>query len=270
MKSYAQWDEYLKIARNGYDRPINGTRSHRVLRGTDGDIILRLHSTNVVTLHADGTETINTGGWHTITTMKFISEHSRARVWRASNQLYVRTDSPTFTAPRVQKCRRCQDGQIKQCCQGPGWCYAEYRGSACEHGQTVNHRRSQCEHGQTTGHGLPSVDCWQCHGVGRFDYGSNAVHYQWDGRQLTIDSDGYPVGPASRWITDSPVVRRTRVTAAPARRPAPQLSPEWSNNSSETLGKYASDGRYAREFGTREGLEDLIADIDTLTSVGNE
>lgn len=192
--SYTRWSEYLKSARNGHDRPINGSTTKRVLWGPNGSIILRLHYTDVVTLHADGTETIDTGGWHTHQTMQFIAEHSRARVWSDKCQLFVRTNEPTFTAPRVSKCRRCKGGQVKQECYGPGWCYADY-GYPCEHGETSVHRRPECFHGKTEAHALPSVDCWQCHGEGRYDYGSKPVHYQWYGEPLAIDCDGYPIGP---------------------------------------------------------------------------
>jgi hypothetical protein len=203
--NYAYWTEYLKSARNKTDRPINGSSTKRVIRGLNGDIILRLHWTDVVTLHADGTETINTGGWHTVSTMRFIAEHSRARVWSHNWQLYVRTNNPTFTPPRVTKCRRCKAGQCKQECYGPGWCYSAREGYSyewgsrpdelCEHGETRHHRLPRCHHGETAAHALPSVDCWQCKGEGRYDYGSNAVHYKWDGAPLTIDCNGYPVGP---------------------------------------------------------------------------
>lgn len=153
MRNHAYWTEYLQSARNGHDRPINGSSSKRVLHGPNGDIILRLHYTDVVTLHADGTETIHTGGWNTVSTKAFIAEHSKARVWSDKGQLFVGCAAPTLTPPRVTKCRTC--------------------------------------------HGARKMpyDCWRCHGVGRCDYGSNPVHYRWDGEPLRIDSDGSPIGP---------------------------------------------------------------------------
>lgn len=194
MNSYAYWDTYLNGGRNKNERPINGSRTKRAFRKWNGDIALRLHYTDVVTLHADGTETINTGGWHTVTTMRFLSEHSRARVYSEKYQLFVRTNSPTYTAPRVSKCRRCKNGRVPQSCYGPGWCYVDYWRPVCEHGETVSHKRAECSHGATAAHALPSVECWQCHGEGRYDYGSKEVHYRWDGGPLRIDSfDGYPI-----------------------------------------------------------------------------
>lgn len=41
------------------------------------DIALQLHSTDVVTLHPDGSITLNSGGWHTVTTKDRISPFHR-------------------------------------------------------------------------------------------------------------------------------------------------------------------------------------------------
>src|ERR1700677_1463884 len=50
------------------------------------DIALKLHQTDVVTLHPDGSITLNSGGWHTVTTKARISDyyqglHSAKGVW---------------------------------------------------------------------------------------------------------------------------------------------------------------------------------------------
>jgi hypothetical protein len=52
-------------------RPVSANK--RVYRGENGDIHLRLHQTDVVTWHPDGTYTIRTGGWHTPTTRAAIA-----------------------------------------------------------------------------------------------------------------------------------------------------------------------------------------------------
>lgn len=208
MPSRQYWETYLSKARNGHDRPIDGSASKRVIRGHDGDIILRLHNTDVVTLHADGTETIRTGGWQTVTTSRFLSEHSAARVWSVKGQWTVKIGNPTVTPARVWKDRTCRGtGMLPQSCHGPSWCYSGSAGYTyawgsradvpCEHGQTDSHRLPECSHGQAAGHPLESVQCWHCHGTGRYDYGSQEVHYAWDGDPLTIGADGYAVGPAT-------------------------------------------------------------------------
>lgn len=194
MDHYAYWGEYLAAGRNKNSRAINGSRTKRALRNPDDSITLRLHYTDVVRIYPDGSQVINTGGWRTVTTMRFLREYSCARVWSEGGQLYVKTKTPTYTTPKVSKCRRCKDGQQTQECRGPGWCHAGY-GYMCEHGEQNSHRRDQCEHGQTTKHPLPPVICWQCKGVGRYDYGSKPVHYVWDGGPLLIAATGEPVGP---------------------------------------------------------------------------
>lgn len=243
--SYAYWREYLKSARNGTDRPINGSRTKRVLHGANKAVRLRYHYTDVVTLYSDGTEVITTGGWNTVTTKRFLSDYSKARVWSEKGQLYVRVRDPKITPPKVWKCRMCHGkgtqpskcyGPWKSCsgpdrCYGPRYCTGYYRSGTCEHGETSGHMMATCEHGETerhalgtcehgktdwhkvgtcahgseTEHALPDVECWQCKGSGRYDYGSKEVHYHWGQgcTPLVIDSDGYalptispePMGP---------------------------------------------------------------------------
>lgn len=44
-------------------------------RRPGGDIAVRLHATDVVTFHADGTATLNSGGWLTVTTKERINRY---------------------------------------------------------------------------------------------------------------------------------------------------------------------------------------------------
>lgn len=205
-ESYAYWVEYLKLAKNGHDRPLHGSATKRVLWGSNGEVRLRLHYTDVVTLRADGTEVLRTGGWKTVTTKQFISEHSKAQVWSEKGQWYVKVRHPEITAPKIWKCRQCHGtGKLPQKCYGPSWCYEHHRpgmrGKPCSHGHTWTswadraHKNHVCGHGQRGAHPLPATECWQCHGSGRFDYGSKHVHHAWNGEPLLIDTDGYPVGP---------------------------------------------------------------------------
>lgn len=46
------------------------SRNRKVWRDHTGDIHLRLHYTNIVTWHPDGSYTLNTGGWHSPTTAR--------------------------------------------------------------------------------------------------------------------------------------------------------------------------------------------------------
>lgn len=55
-----------------------GQRATTVARGTDGALRVTYHSTDVVTVHKNGSITLNTGGWRTATT--------KLRMNQASNQ----------------------------------------------------------------------------------------------------------------------------------------------------------------------------------------
>ena len=114
--------------------------------------------------------------------------------------------SGSATPARVTKCRTCHGARkMPSTCPGITWCSSGSEGYSyewgsrpdehCEHGLTTSHRLP-CRHGYTSSHITAYYDCWRCHGVGRCDYGSNPVHYRWDGEPLRIDSDGSPLGPA--------------------------------------------------------------------------
>lgn len=90
MNTYKQADEKLgaresrKIANNTY-----------LQRRSDGSIAVKLHATDVVVYHADGSCTLNTGGWKTVTTKARINDYapvcvwSDKGVWKCSGHLYA-------------------------------------------------------------------------------------------------------------------------------------------------------------------------------------
>lgn len=55
----------------------------------NGDFAVRLHRTNVVTIHADGTYTLRNGGWQTVTTKDRINGYSPARLYQEKNEWWV-------------------------------------------------------------------------------------------------------------------------------------------------------------------------------------
>lgn len=57
--------------------------------GTDGDIHLRYHETNVVTFHPDNTFTLNTGGYKTQTTKQRISEFGPTPVFQRNGEWFI-------------------------------------------------------------------------------------------------------------------------------------------------------------------------------------
>lgn len=60
------------------------------------DFAVRLHGTDVVTIHPDGTYTIRTGGWWTMTTKQRIASYSPIRIFSVRGDWRVRT-SPSGT-----------------------------------------------------------------------------------------------------------------------------------------------------------------------------
>ena len=75
MKTYAELVEYIAGGRTKYSRPIaNNTRAQLVQYAGEGTaVVIYLHWTAVVTLHADGRIVLNTGGWYTQTTKERIN-----------------------------------------------------------------------------------------------------------------------------------------------------------------------------------------------------
>jgi hypothetical protein len=66
-----------------------------ISRNADGSIVVRLHSTDVVTVATDGTVTLNTGGWNTVTTRARMNQAANEfnlgfRVFQEKHSLYVR------------------------------------------------------------------------------------------------------------------------------------------------------------------------------------
>jgi hypothetical protein len=68
--------ERKKVANNTWARPVE-----HVLDGTTA-VAVRLHQTDVVTIHADGRVRLDSGGWRTVTTKERINRFAPgARVW---------------------------------------------------------------------------------------------------------------------------------------------------------------------------------------------
>lgn len=70
-RQYADLDAKLTGRCSQSRKVANNTYLER--RGDD--IAVRLHATDVVTFHADGTATLNTGGWFTVTTKARINDY---------------------------------------------------------------------------------------------------------------------------------------------------------------------------------------------------
>lgn len=77
MMTYDRGAALLAKARNGRKKLANNTYLHRI---DDSTLGVKLHSTDVVIIHADGTYTLHDGGWQTVTTKDRINSYSPARV----------------------------------------------------------------------------------------------------------------------------------------------------------------------------------------------
>lgn len=87
--SYA--DAESKLGKRDSKKLANNTYLHRVLFHESGreTLAVRLHNTDVVLIHKDGSYTLNSGGWRTVTTKDRINTYSPASVYQSNNIWYV-------------------------------------------------------------------------------------------------------------------------------------------------------------------------------------
>jgi hypothetical protein len=81
--NYAQAEKLL----SGRDRRKLENNTYLERRGLD--FAVRLHSTDVVTIHPDGTYTLRTGGWKTVTTKDRINRYSPVRISQVKFEWFV-------------------------------------------------------------------------------------------------------------------------------------------------------------------------------------
>lgn len=78
-----------------------GTKPKRVANNTveyvrpDGSTVIRLHHTDIVQKHPDGTCTLNSGGWRTSTTKERINAYSPARLWQSKGEWFLSVGAET-------------------------------------------------------------------------------------------------------------------------------------------------------------------------------
>jgi hypothetical protein len=98
MLTYEDAAQMMKAARNGRRKLGNNTylEERRFPGVHDASCIpsyaVRLHDTDVVTLHPDGSQTLNSGGWRTVTTKDRINAYSIAGVWSERGEWKVSTE----------------------------------------------------------------------------------------------------------------------------------------------------------------------------------
>lgn len=72
---------------NRMKRKVGNNTYARIL--DDGAVAIRLHNTDVVTIHPDNTVTLRTGGWQTSTTKDRINQYSPVRVYQRKYEWYI-------------------------------------------------------------------------------------------------------------------------------------------------------------------------------------
>lgn len=92
MTTYFNLDAQMQ-GRNREQRKLaNNTYAHRINERT---IAVRLHNTDVVTLHSDGRVVYNSGGWRTLTTKERMSQFGPAQVSQTAGVWYIRVYNKT-------------------------------------------------------------------------------------------------------------------------------------------------------------------------------
>jgi hypothetical protein len=84
-----------KLCNNTY---LRRDYSHR---NGENDLAVRLHSTDVVVFHPNGSVTLNTGGYNTVTTKDTINCYSPCRVWSERGQMFVGVNGKSYPFDRT-------------------------------------------------------------------------------------------------------------------------------------------------------------------------
>lgn len=97
MKTFAEAEATLTHVRTGAPlqtrKVANNTYVHRIDADTIG---VRLHSTDVVKYHRDGTVTLDSGGWQTVTTKERLNAFTTFSIGATSGTWYVTKRNPEY------------------------------------------------------------------------------------------------------------------------------------------------------------------------------
>jgi hypothetical protein len=83
--TYANAMDLLARGRDGRKKLTHNTYLHE----TQDGVAVKLHNTDIVTIHRDDTYTLNSGGWQTVTTKARINEFSPARLGQDKGIWYL-------------------------------------------------------------------------------------------------------------------------------------------------------------------------------------
>lgn len=83
---YKTAEKEIARGRHGQKKVAHNTYLHRV---TPSCIAVRLHQTDIILFHANGTATLNSGGWRTVTTKERLNRFSPAGIGQENGLWYV-------------------------------------------------------------------------------------------------------------------------------------------------------------------------------------
>ena len=86
IKTADQWREFIAGGRSKVDRKAANNTTVRLI---DGGVAIRLHSTDIVTIHDDGSMILNSGGWLSVTTKERINRYTPARITQRAGVWYM-------------------------------------------------------------------------------------------------------------------------------------------------------------------------------------
>lgn len=88
--------EALKLVHGSTNRMQRKVANNTYARiEQNGDVVFRLHSTDIVTIHPDNTATLKNGGWNSSTTKERINRYSPSKVYQKNWQWFL-TDGRPF------------------------------------------------------------------------------------------------------------------------------------------------------------------------------
>jgi hypothetical protein len=92
--NYAEAVKMVRGKTNRESRKVGNNTYARILE--NGDVAIRLHNTDVVTINPDNIVTLKTGGWQTSTTKDRINQYSPVRVYQEKYQWFVTIDGKEY------------------------------------------------------------------------------------------------------------------------------------------------------------------------------
>ena len=94
VMTHADATYLFSTAKDKHAGKLLGNNTRLIKRGDD--YAVRLHYTNVVTIHPNGTYTLRSGGWQTVTTKRRINQFSPVGIYQKDFVWYMPDGSEFF------------------------------------------------------------------------------------------------------------------------------------------------------------------------------